>query len=83
MPEIGFITNPHLLGAVVASALIQFAVITAPGTRAVIGVTSDVLTVWPTIAFASLTPVTATEVTKLVRRGLRGSLWAGWPSSTN
>ncbi len=79
MPEIGLFTNPYLLGAIVASALIQFAIVAAPVTRAVFGVQRGVLTEWPMIAVAALIPVTAIELTKLARRGiqtLRGGLAA-------
>jgi Ca2+-transporting ATPase len=68
MPEIGFFTNPHLLGAIVISAIIQFIIVAVPWPRSVFGITADVLTEWPTIALASLTPVTVVEVTKFFKR---------------
>jgi len=67
-PEIGFLTNPHLLAAVVVSAVIQLALIAIPATRAVFQVSPEVLGVMPTIVLASLTPVTLVEATKLARR---------------
>ncbi len=65
MPETGPFSNPYLLGAIVASAIVQYVLVAMPGTRAVFNLDSRVLFQWPLILLAALTPVSAIELTKL------------------
>jgi Ca2+-transporting ATPase len=68
MPEVGAFSNPYLLGAIISSGLIQLLIVALPAGRAIFDVTPGVLGQWPIIAIAALGPVSAIEITKLVRR---------------
>lgn len=67
-PEIGLLSNRYLLVAIVASAIIQFAVVATPVTRTVFDIDDQVLSQWMFILVASLAPVSMIELTKLLRR---------------
>jgi Ca2+-transporting ATPase len=71
LPQLGFFTNRWLSIAIIASILLQVAVVTIPFVRPVF----DVVPVsagweWAIVAALALTPVTIVEATKLVRAGL-------------
>lgn len=71
MPEIGLLTNPQLLGAILISALLQFAVVTLPGGDHVFETTPLSAAEWMRILVLSVIPVTVIEVTKLVFSQIR------------
>lgn len=66
-PQLGFFTNPMLLAAVLASATLQFGIVIVPFTQPFFRVATHPMWEWVAIAVLALTPVTAIEVTKLVR----------------
>jgi Ca2+-transporting ATPase len=65
--ELGLLSNPHLFGAIVASTLLQFAVVTLPMTRIVFDVPAHPGGDWLYILPLALAPVTGVEVAKLLR----------------
>ena len=72
LPQLGAFTNPWLIGAIAASALLQGAVLSVPPIRPLFHVTGVGLTWhWPLIAVLALVPVTFVEVAKLIRARLR------------
>jgi Ca2+-transporting ATPase len=75
VPEIGLFTNPHLLGAIVVSALLQFAVVTLPGGDRVFETAPLAGHDWLLIAILSFIPVSLIELAKLVRTGY--AWWGG------
>lgn len=66
LPELGFFTNPWLLGAVTASAILQASVMLIPMTARVFGVSPGLTWEWIVIAAAALIPVTVIELFKLL-----------------
>lgn len=66
MPELGFFTNPHLIGAIIISGLLQLSVITLPFAQPVFEVATNLGPTWFLIALLALTPVTVIEVAKVV-----------------
>ncbi len=71
MPELGLLSNPHLIGAIVISGLLQLSVVTLPFVQTVFAVTSHPSWEWLLVLFLSLTPVTIIEVGKLLQSALR------------
>jgi Ca2+-transporting ATPase len=67
MPELGLLSNPYLLAAIVASVLLQIGTVTIPGVRRVFGVDELPTWNWALVFALALAPVTAIEVTKLLR----------------
>ena len=67
MLNLGLLTNPHLLGAIVISGLLQFCVVTLPFTQPVFEVASHLSWEWLLIGVLSLAPVTIIEVAKITR----------------
>ena len=67
MPELGLFSNPHLLGAIVISGLLQLSVVTLPFAQPVFGVTAHPSWEWLLVLLLALTPVTIIEVGKLLR----------------
>ena len=67
LPELGPLSNPYLFGAIAASALLQFAVVTLPMTRMVFDVPAHPGGDWLYILPLALVPVTVVEVAKLLR----------------
>ncbi len=65
--ELGLFSNPHLLGAIVISGLLQLSVVMLPFAQPVFEVSSHLDWEWLLIGVLSLTPVTIIEVVKLVR----------------
>lgn len=74
VPEIGLFSNPHLLGAIVISALLQFAVVTIPGGDQVFETAPLQGDDWLMIGLLSFTPVSLIEMAKLLRATWR---WFG------
>lgn len=71
MPELGFYSNPALLGAIAVSCLLQLSVVTLPFARPVFETAAHFAWEWWLIGILALTPVTVIEVTKLVRAQFR------------
>ena len=65
MPELGFFSNPWLLGAVVCSALLQVLVMMIPVTQRILGVSAGMSGEWILIFVGALIPVTIVEIFKL------------------
>ncbi|MGQ0637647.1 MAG: cation-translocating P-type ATPase [Planctomycetaceae bacterium] len=71
--ELGPFSNPHLLGAIAISGLLQLAVVTVPFAQRVFRAGTPAPEEWLLILLFSLAPVTIIEITKLVRAaGRRG-----------
>jgi Ca2+-transporting ATPase len=73
MPQLGPFSNPHLLGAILISGLLQFSVVTIAVARPVFETTSHPVTEWLMVLALALAPVTLIEVGKLVRHRLHPS----------
>lgn len=67
MPELGLFSNPHLLGAIIVSGLMQLGVVTLPFAEAVFEATRLQWLDWLLILLLSLAPVTIIELIKLLR----------------
>jgi Ca2+-transporting ATPase len=66
LPELGPLSNPYLFGAIAASALLQFAVVTLPWTRPVFDIPAHPGGDWLQILPLALLPVTVVEMAKVV-----------------
>jgi Ca2+-transporting ATPase len=71
LPELGFLSNPYLLGAIAISALMQVAVVGVPLFRPIFEVVAPPRIEWIWIVLLALTPATIVEVFKLARKALR------------
>ena len=69
--ELGAFSNPHLLGAILISGLLQLAVLTVPFAQAIFHSATPTGQEWLIIAGLSLAPVTIIEVTKLALAAAR------------
>ncbi len=78
VPEIGLFTNPHLLGAILTSALLQFAVVTIPGGDRVFETAPLEGHDWLLIAVLAFVPVSLIEIAKLIRAAY--SWWGSRPA---
>ena len=67
MPQLGFLANPYLFGAIAISGALQVAVLTIPAVGPVFEVVPAVGDSWPMILLLSLAPVTIVEAGKLIR----------------
>jgi Ca2+-transporting ATPase len=68
LPQLGFLSNPWLLGAIAISTLLQLTVVTLPFLQPMFKVDSTGFTwQWLMIVTLALAPVSFIEVTKLVR----------------
>ena len=67
MPELGFFSNPALLGAVGVSCLLQMSVVMLPFARPVFETANHFAWEWALIGLLSLTPVTIMETVKIIR----------------
>jgi Ca2+-transporting ATPase len=67
LPELGPFSNPYLFGAIAASALLQFIVVTLPPARSIFDVPAHPGGHWFYILPLALLPVTVVEVAKLLR----------------
>jgi Ca2+-transporting ATPase len=71
LPQLGFFSNPWLLGAIGVSALLQAIVLTVPFLQPLFGVAPlPGAWHWLLVVLLALTPATFVEVTKLVKLGL-------------
>jgi len=66
LPELGLHTNPYLLGAVVLSSLLQFAVVSLPWAQPILEVHAAPWNSWLLIFGLSLAPVSVVEIIKIV-----------------
>jgi Ca2+-transporting ATPase len=66
LPQLGFFTNPHLLGAILVSGLLQLSAVTLPFSHGVFGTASHPVWEWAVVFGLALVPVTVIEVTKVV-----------------
>jgi Ca2+-transporting ATPase len=66
LPQLGLLTNPHLLAAILVSGLLQLSVVIVPIARPVFEVTSHPGREWLLVFALALAPVTIVEVAKLV-----------------
>jgi Ca2+-transporting ATPase len=66
--ELGFFTNPWLLGAIAVSMLLQVSIVTLPYAQDVFQVGSQLGRDWLIVAGLSLVPVTVIELAKLAWR---------------
>jgi P-type Ca2+ transporter type 2C len=73
LPELGLLTNPHLLGAMVVSAGLQVAVVLIPALEPIFAVKAPPGDNWWLIAALSLAPVSIVEISKLVLLAVRSS----------
>lgn len=80
VPEIGLFSNPHLLGAILVSALLQFAVVTIPGGDRVFETAPLEGHDWLLIAVLAFIPVSLIEIGKLIRSAY---LWWGSRTAAN
>jgi Ca2+-transporting ATPase len=73
LPQLGFLTNPWLLGAIAVSAALQLAALTIPFLQPVFKVV-PITSAWEWLMILALAaaPVTIIEVAKLVRARLGG-----------
>jgi P-type Ca2+ transporter type 2C len=74
--QLGLLTNPHLLAAILVSGLLQFSVVMLPVARPVFEVSSHLAHEWLLVLVLSLVPVTIVEVGKLLlaaRRAIHNS----------
>jgi Ca2+-transporting ATPase len=65
LPELGLLTNPHLLFAILVSSLLQLGVVLIPFVRPVFEVSSHPESFWPLVLVLALLPVTIVELGKL------------------
>ena len=65
--QLGFFTNPFLLGAIAVSALLQLSVVTLPFARPVFESVSHFAWEWLLLIVFALTPVTVIEIAKVIR----------------
>ncbi len=70
MPELGFLTNPPLLGAIAVSCLLQLSVVMLPVAHPVFKTASHFAWESGLIGLLALMPVTVIEVTKIIRARL-------------
>ncbi len=74
MPELGLLTNPHLLGAIAVSALLQLGAVTLPFIQPILEVSAHSMDGWLLILGLSLGPVSVVEIAKIVLALLRKRL---------
>jgi hypothetical protein len=71
MPELGPLTNPHLLGAILISGLLQLSVVTLPFAQPVFESATGLGRTWILICILALAPVTLIELAKIGLRLVR------------
>ncbi|MCA9093035.1 MAG: cation-translocating P-type ATPase [Planctomycetaceae bacterium] len=67
LPQLGLFTNPWLVIGIIASALLQVAVVLIPAFQHLFEIEHTLGTEWLIIALLSLAPVTVVELGKIVR----------------
>jgi P-type Ca2+ transporter type 2C len=73
LPELGLFSNPHLLGAIVISGLLQLGVVSFPFAQSMFETTSLSGHEWLVVLGLALVPVTVIEIVKLVLSAIRRS----------
>jgi Ca2+-transporting ATPase len=68
LPELGFCSNPHLLGAILVSGLLQISVVTLPFAQSVFDTATHPYWEWELVVLLALAPVTIIESVKLIRK---------------
>ena len=76
LPQLGLLSNPHVLAAIAASALLQFAVVSIAIVRPVFDAAPHPASEWLLVVLLSLVPVTVVEVSKVLRLRLTRGLAA-------
>lgn len=71
MPQLGLFSNPHLLGAILFSGLLQLSVVMLPFAQNIFETGTRLTWEWLLIGGLSLAPVTVIELVKLVSLGLK------------
>lgn len=71
MPELGLLSNPHLLWAIVVSGLLQLSVVTLPFAQPVFEISTSLVSEWGIVFGLALMPVTIVEFIKLILAALR------------
>ena len=64
MPELGPLTNPHLLGAILISGLLQLSVVILPFAQPAFESATGLGRTWILICILALAPVTVIELAK-------------------
>lgn len=77
--QLGLFTNPYILGAVVASALLQIAIVSIPPVHGIFGTVSHSLMEWGLIVGVALIPAAVIEIAKLISQSRPES---GQPAGT-
>ena len=72
IPGLGLLTNPWMLAAIVASALMQLCIMLSPGVRSIFEIESALTWEWVLVIGLSLVPVTVLELEKLCRARFEG-----------
>lgn len=68
MPELGPFSNPHLIGAIAVSGLLQLSVVAVPYAHSVFDTTGHFVSEWVLVFGLALAPVSVIEVFKIVER---------------
>ncbi|MCA9009674.1 MAG: cation-translocating P-type ATPase [Planctomycetaceae bacterium] len=68
MPQLGLLSNPHLIGAIVISGLLQLSVVTLPFAQPIFEIATHLTWEWILIVLLASAPVTIIEIVKLVVR---------------
>src|SRR5262249_56434399 len=66
LPQLGVLTNPHLLGAILVSGFLQFIVVMVPFLRPIFEVAAPPGQSWLLVFGLSVVPVTIVELGKLI-----------------
>jgi Ca2+-transporting ATPase len=72
IPGLGLLTNPWMLAAIVASALMQLCIMLSPGLRSIFEIESVLTWEWVLVISLSLVPVTVLEIEKICRTRFGG-----------
>lgn len=83
LPELGVHTNPHLLGAIAISALLQLGAVTLPFMQPILEVSAHPINGWLLIMGLSLLPVSLIEIGKIVLAVIWRLLPAKTPGSSS
>jgi len=71
LPELGVHTNPHLLAAIVVSALLQLGAVTLPFMQPLLEVSTGLSPGWLLILGLSVAPVSIVEIGKMMLAAVR------------
>jgi len=82
MPEVGVLANPHLLGAIAVSVLLQLSVVMLPFAQPIFDTAMHLHANWWLLAGLSLAPVTVVELAKIGRSAVRTSRAGRTPAAS-